>query len=280
MKPKRIIVLILAGLFLFLTLYTWNLRTGNLDALSTFSGLEVTAQALRPGKWLARKVSEAWDRYVSLAGLKQENDKLAAENNALKLENMMLRDRTLAVQRLEELLHFSPPSEWSAMGGRVITHRLGPVGVLDSIVVDKGKFSGIGQDTPVIVPQGVVGRVLRSSLTASTILLLSDPNSDIPVLSEKSRTPGILSGQGLGSYLELRFVDINAPIQEGELLITSGLAGIFPKGLPAARVTAVERSGHSLFLSVAAEPLVSFDGLEELLLLNRNRIGPTRQSEE
>ncbi len=280
MKPKRIIVLILAGLFLFLTLYTWNLRTGNLDALSAFSGLEITAQALKPGKWLARKASGVWDRYVNLAGLKQENDRLAAELDSLKLENMMLRDRTVAVQRLEKLLNFSPPAEWTALGGRVITHRLGPVGVLESLIVDKGSLSDIHPDTPVIVPQGVVGRVLRSSLTASTILLLSDSNSDIPVLGEKSRTPGILSGQGLGSFLDVRYVDINASIQEGELLVTSGLAGIFPKGLPAARVTSVERLGHSLFLSVTAEPLVNFDGLEEILLLTRKLVGPIPPPEE
>ena len=130
--------------------------------------------------------------------------------------------------------------------------------------------SGVENDMPVVSLDGVVGRVLRTGATASSILLLTDSNSRIAVLGDQNRSPGMLSGQGYGELLEVRYVNLNAVIDPGELLLSSGLSGIYPKGLPLARVVRVQRSDISLFLTVLAEPLVDVAGLEEVLLLKRD----------
>lgn len=269
MKPKRITAIFLAGLFLYLTLYTWNLRTGYLDTFSTYIGLDVANWVLAPGKWAAEKSVEFWRRYVSLVGLKEENEQLEGEVRRLTLENVTLKDRALATGRLERLLAFIPPLEWTREGGRVVAHRMGPAGALETLLVDKGSAAGVIVDTPVLGLAGVVGRILRVGLAASTVLLINDPNSKIAVIGEKHRSPGILAGQGPGRPLTVKYVNRNAPIEPGEILTTSGLGGIFPKGLPLARVTLVERSDISLFLTVEAEPLVDPAELEEVLLLKR-----------
>ncbi|MGE4504179.1 MAG: rod shape-determining protein MreC [Desulfovibrionaceae bacterium] len=269
MKPKRVAVLILAGLFLYLSLYTWNLRTGHLDALASRTGLEAVSWVLRPGKWAADKATATWEHYVFLVGLRQENERLKDELARLVAENARLRESDRAVDRMRRLLDFSPPASWTRRGAQVVAQRMGPNAALETVVLDKGSFSGIERDTPVVTPSGVVGRVLRVGMTACTVLLLQDPNSAVPVIGQQSRVPGIAYGAGPGAALDVRYMNVNAGVREGELLVTSGVSGIFPKGLPVARVSAVERSDISLFLNVRARPLVEPALLEEALFLSR-----------
>ena len=270
MRPKRVAVLILVGLTLYLTLFTWNLRTGYLDNLSGYSGLEFTGWVLKPGKWVSAKVSGFWHRYIYLVNVRADNERLQDENRDLRFEVMELRERAAAADRLESMLLFSPPPKWMKEGARVIAHRLGPAAVLETVMVDKGRISGITEDTPVLVPEGLVGRVFKVGPSTASVLLLTDPNSRISVIGQEHRSGGILTGQGPGHELKLRYVNLNAPLRQGEVLISSGLAGIFPKGLPVARVTRVDRSEISLFLTVTAEPLVELGRLEDVLMLLRD----------
>ncbi|WP_319541174.1 rod shape-determining protein MreC [uncultured Pseudodesulfovibrio sp.] len=267
--PKRIAVIILAGLFVYLSLYTWNLRTGHLDALSSYTGLDVSGAILRPGIWVTDQIGDFWMRYIYLVGLKQENDDLKGQAAELRRENMLLHSQARSAERLEDLLKFTPPDQWEYFGARVIAHRMGPAGALDTIAVDKGSSADVEDDMPAVSLKGVVGRVLRTGAATSTILLLTDPNSRIAVIGAEHRSPAMLAGQGYGKQLILRYINQNAPIEPNELLLSSGLSGIFPKGLPVARVTRIQRSDISLFLTVMAEPLVDMAGLEEILLLKR-----------
>ena len=269
MKLKRVAVIVLAGLFVYLSLYTWNLRTGHLDTLAENTGLDAVRLVLKPGRWLADQVAAFWQRYVYLVGLQEKNDQLQAQVDELLMERNSLRERAMSTDRLEKLLAFTPPQAWERVGARVIARRMGPNALLETLVLDKGSLHGVAADQPVVTPQGVLGRVLRAGFTASTVLLLNDANCRIPVLGQKYRSAGVLAGRGPGRELELKYVNLNAPIEPGELLVTSGLAGSFPKGLPVARVLRVERSDLSLFLDITAEPLMDFEALEEVLLLRR-----------
>ncbi len=274
MKLKRVAVIVLAGLFVYLSLYTWNLRTGHLDTLAENTGLDAVRLALKPGRWLADQVSAFWRRYVHLVGLQEENDRLRRDVDELLMERNVLRERAMSTDRLEKLLAFTPPAGWQRVGARVIARRMGPNALLETLVLDKGSIHGAAADQPVVTPQGVLGRVLRAGFTASTVLLVDDANSRIPVLGQKYRSAGVLAGHGAGRELELKYVNLNAPIEPGELLVTSGLAGTFPKGLPVARVLRVERSDLSLFLDITAEPLMDFEALEEVLVLRREGAEP------
>mgnify|MGYP001810771220 CR=1 FL=1 len=91
MNLKRLAIILVAGLFLYLSLYTWNLRTGHLTRLSTYTGLDSVGLVLRPGKWVGSKTGGFMERYVDLVGLKQQNEALTEEIKALRLENMTPR---------------------------------------------------------------------------------------------------------------------------------------------------------------------------------------------
>ncbi len=266
---RRIFLLLLVALFLYLSIYTWNLRYGYLDRLTEITGLEIAGTVLRPGNWAADEVNQRWRRYVHLVDVEQENERLRAAVARMALDMASLREDSAKAKRLERSLGYNPPEEWQRQGARVIAHRLGPTGNLETFLVDKGAGDGIYEDAPAITADGAVGRVMRVSPNNSTVLLLSDPNSRIPVLGRDSRTTGVLVGHGQGELLSVNYVPLNEPMEVGEVLVSSGLARVFPKGIPVARVVTVDRSDISLFKTVLAEPLVDVRNLEEVLLLTR-----------
>ncbi len=259
--------MLLASLIAYVSIYTWNARTGLLDRFVTFVGLEVVGSVLVPGKWVHSQMNAFWARYIYLVGVRQHNELLQREVDTLHLRLADLREKALQAERLQELLAFEPPVGWQRVGAHVIGHRHGANAVLRSLIVDKGQQSLVGWDAPVIVPQGVVGRIHRPGLHFSSVLLLSDPNSHIPVMGASSRIPAIVVGQGQGQPLRVKYVPLNRIVPRDELLITSGLGGVFPKGLPVARVTGITRSPISLFQDIVAQPMISLQGQEEVLIL-------------
>ncbi|MFZ5811654.1 MAG: rod shape-determining protein MreC [Thermodesulfobacteriota bacterium] len=241
-----------------------------MDALASYTGLEFAKWVLAPGKWATSRVTSFWDRYIYFVGVREENDSLRAKLDEATRELALLREKAAEAERLAKILTIRPPVGWSRQGARVVSRRLGPNAALETVLLDKGSLDGLTVNTPVIGAEGVIGRVLRLSPSAATVLLITDPNSRIPVTSQKNRTQGILKGEGPNREMVVQYVSLGAPLDEGELLVTSGLAGIFPKGLPVARVTEVGRTGSSLFQTVYAEPLFSPRRLEEVGLLAKN----------
>ena len=270
LKFKYIFFAFLLPLFLYLGLYTWNWRTGALDDLAAFTGMEFAGWVLAPGKWVSSHAHDLWDRYFFFVQTEAENTLLRKQVHELKLEVIRLREQAAEQQLLASLLQVTPLDGWDSFGARVIAHQIGPNAVLQTFFVNKGRVDGVKKDQPVITPDGVVGRILKTAPHYATVLVLTDPNSYIPVLGQKSRTQGITRGQGQGEALQVNHVPKNGLLFSGELLITSGLADIYPKGLPVARITDIEITELSLFKKVVSGPLVRPFQLEGVLILKRN----------
>jgi len=252
---------------LLLGVYTWNWRTGVLDAIAERSGMDMVSWAGWPLHWSREKVQSAWSRYFYLVGLRQENDRLRSKVTELFLQLSRLHEEAAEASRLRALYSFHPVEPWDFEGGRVVSYRFGPHAAVESILVDKGTTSGVTTNTPVITPEGVVGRVLRKSTRLSQVLLITDPNSKVAVMSRENRTQGILVGQGPSAFLQMQYVPLNDVLEEGEVLITSGMDGVFPKGLPVARIQTIVRSSVSLFQTVQAVALADLRNLEEVLMI-------------
>jgi len=139
--------------------------------------------------------------------------------------------------------------------------------VLKTFTVNKGFLDGAIVGTPVVTQNGVVGRVLRTAPHASTVLMVTDPGFRLAVISQKSRTPGILTGSAGSGRLEVAYIAQTAVLSVGEALITAGVDGSFPKGIPVGIVTQVTPSNETLFQRVHALPVVNLEALEEVLLL-------------
>ena len=267
MTLKRSLLLLILGLLAYLGLYTWNERTSALDSLAENTGLEFVGYILAPCEFVVSEVSGAWSRYLDLLHVREENDELRERLDNATISISQMREQSKELIRLRKLMNFAVPEDWTAVGARVIGTRIGPQGALNSMLLNKGFLSGAMPGTPLVTPSGVVGRVLRSSPHFSTAVSLFDPSCRIAVISQENRFQGIVMGTGPNRPLEVHYVPPNATVNAGEYLVTSGMDGIFPKGIPVAWVESAKPSDTSPFQSITAWPLASFDSLEEVLLL-------------
>ncbi|GAB1408901.1 rod shape-determining protein MreC [Desulfovibrionales bacterium] len=266
---KRVLYFFFLPLFLYFSMYTWNWKTGHLDQIATYFGLDVTGWLLTPGRWIQENAEEFWSRYIYLVGVRQENEDLLTRLHDLELQVMQLREKAVSADRLAVLLRFRPEPHWDMLGCRVIGQKLGPNAVLDTLVVDVGTTEGVQANDPVISPRGVVGRIIRPGAFFSSVLLLTDPSSHIPVLTQEGRVPAIVQGKGPGALLDVKFIARKDMVSRGEILLSSGQGGVFPKGIPVARVVEVSADGTSLFQQVTAEPVLALRTYEEVLVLSK-----------
>ena len=269
MNSRRLLFIPVILLFLYLGLFTWNQRTGSLDELSVNIGLELVGAALKPAIWLYDRTGEFYTRYFDLVSVREENEQIKKQMTEMRAELGQLAENQAELKRLRKLLSLPNPEIWNPLGARVIAGRIGPNAVLESVTISRGYLSGGAPGTPVATELGIVGRVLRASPNTSIVLLLTDPDSRIAVLSQDTRTPGILAGRSTRLPMEMRFVTRNYTVHPGEILVSSGLDGAYPKGIPVARVASVAPSDFSQFQNILAEPLVDIERLEEVVLLKR-----------
>lgn len=135
------------------------------------------------------------------------------------------------------------------------------------VVIDKGRTDGVYVGQPVANEKGIVGQVTFVSAHNSRVLLLTDANSAIPVQLLRNDIRVIASGNGQIDRIQLEHIPISTDVQEGDMLVTSGLGGVYPEGYPVAKISLVERDSRREFALIEADPVVDFERLRYLLLI-------------
>ena len=171
-------------------------------------------------------------------------------------------------QRLRALLQMHDRVQTRSVGAQVLYDAADPYS--RKVMIDQGLAHGIEAGSPVIDDQGVLGQVTRVYPLVSEVTLLVDRDQIIPVLNARTGARYVAFGQPgeKGDGLELRYTLSSADIDEGDLLVTSGVDGVYPAGLPVARVTRVERRVESSFNRILCEPLARIDGVLQVLVLS------------
>ncbi len=200
------------------------------------------------------------------------HEQLVLENRLLRSELLELRARQLrfeAVQtendRLRALLHTATQATEKVQIAKLLAVDLDPF--RQQIVINKGRRDGVYSGQPVIDAHGVIGQILAASWASSTALLISDPEHALPVVVARTGLRTLAVGSGNPRRLSLRHVPPQENIEEGDLLLTSGLGGRFPADYPVARIVSVEHRPGTPFLVITAEPLAALDRSREVLLL-------------
>lgn len=218
-----------------------------------------------------RTVSEVWKRYLFLVGLEEENRRLKKENARLVSEVIKYREGYLESSRLQKLLELSENIEYSSIAARVIAKDQASIN--KTILIDRGTAHGIRVGLPVVADQGVVGRTIETTWHASRVLLLIDENSNIDALIQGSRVQGILQGSSPGGC-SLKYVPKTETINAGDVVLTSGLAGMFPKGLLLGVVQRADKTDSGLFQKIVVTPSVDLSRLEEVVILLIHKDNP------
>lgn len=189
---------------------------------------------------------------------------LKAENERLSARNVELEEAEITARQLQELLDLKSSYNLQSTAARVIA------GSTDSwtssATIDKGSASGIGVGMPVVNSRGAVGQVISSAATTSTVRLLSDESSSVSAMIQSGRAQGMLRGSPDGT-IYLSFIRTDNVVNPGDVVVTSGLGGVFPKGLPLGKVSSVESSPGSTYYTIVVEPFTTVANLEEVLVV-------------
>ena len=204
-----------------------------------------------------------WSGYIGLRHLKTENDELKRQLAATQIavqEQRALADRT---RGLERLLQMREPLTLKTTAADII----GAAAMPDflTVTIDKGSRDGVQRDMSVISPSGVVGRIVVPSARSAKVQLLIDRNAAAGALIERSRAQGVVVGSGDARML-MDYVSEIADVVAGDVVVTSGIDGIYPKGFVIGRVEAVEKSGGA-YKRITVMPSVDFRSLEEVLVV-------------
>jgi rod shape-determining protein MreC len=227
--------------------------------------LEVAGPLERLAAATVTKVGRFWRGYFYLVGLRKENAELRKQLDEQARQIVELNESRAAVARLSGLLGLREAYPHMLMKpARILAWAPGPW--TRSVIINLGDQDGVARDQAVIHARGVVGRVMETSPNYARVLLSTDFSSSIDAFVQRSRAPGLLSGEG-GDRLTLKYVRKDEDVRPGDQVVTSGLDGFSPGGLALGTVSRVSRQGAGLFMEVDVRAQTPFDRLEEVLVL-------------
>lgn len=196
---------------------------------------------------------------------RSETYHLRGQLDALVQENIRLREENLAYRRLQPLTEFMQQSEYPMVVGKIIGRDA--TSWSSTIFIDKGSSSGIKKDMPVITVQGVVGKVIEVAPGTSKVILMRDPGFAISALIQRSRARGVVVGQFHSDFCIMKYLSGEDDVLTGDIVLSSGEGGIFPKGLLIGVVTLVRVKESGLVLEAEVKPSINFDRLEEVIVI-------------
>lgn len=215
---------------------------------------------------VAEGVEIFWDEYINLVGLVYENQQLTERLVALEAENSKLLEFGAENERLRKILGLTASLPITGVAANVIGYD--PSTWIKAITIDKGSLDGIAEGQSVIDGRGVVGHVISTTAKSARVILLSDHSSAVDSIIQRTRARGVVVGLGL-SAAQMNYILEREDVRIGDRVITSGLDGIFPKGLFVGVVTEVNPPARKLFRDVQVEPASDFTKLENVLVITK-----------
>src|SRR5437870_4175304 len=205
-----------------------------------------------------------WATYLDWKNVRAENRRLREEVQELRVQGLRVVETDDENRRLRRLLALQEHLPLTTLSGEIIAREWG--GWIRSLTVNRGRGDQVARLTAVISPDGLVGRVVDVRPGVSIVQVLTDPASSLSAHVVRTRTAGLVEGEPSGS-LRLKFMARDgAGIQIGDLVVTSGLGGLFPRGIPIGRVRAIDDRGSALFHYATLTPIVDFSRIDEVLL--------------
>lgn len=213
---------------------------------------------------------ELWKDYFYLISISKENKELRKKIATLTLQNNSYKEIEISNLRLRELVDLKNQTPLKLIAAEVIAKDPSPW--YQTLIINKGKSSGVIENCPVIISEGVVGYVVASSSKYAKVLLIIDQNSSIDAIIQRTRERGIVEGVTI-NRCKLNYIVRQLDVEVGDTIITSGFDGIYPKGIPIGCVSKIVLKDSGLFKEIEMTPFVDFTKLEEVMVI----LGPMDQ---
>jgi len=256
--------LVYAACSLFsIAVITSNLKGGLISNQIEAVVLDFMTPVYSSVNWSINQVHSYWLNYVYLADVRTENQLLKNKLSDMKQKQIELKEQANSAKRLELLLTSPYQNTYELINARVVRRTNNLLNA--TILVNAGSSDGIRQGLGAATTNGAIGQVVRVGPRIAKLLTLYHPDAGIGALLEKSRVQGVVSGTGKGNCI-MRFVSRFDPIILGESVVTSGLDGAFPKGIPIGHVISIQRDPGKIFQSIEILPIVDANTVEEIMI--------------
>jgi rod shape-determining protein MreC len=254
------------GILMALLVFSLNIPRNREANVIERTVLTILSPILKPVSRLSGLAEDVWDGYIRLVDTQRENIRLRDDIRELNRRILEGDEVLLANQRLELLLDMKKSVKAPTIAATVIGEDA--TSWFRTLVINRGSSSGIREGMAVISADGVVGQTVKVSSSTARVLLLTDHTSGISATIQRSRARGVVKGKG-EMLCSLEFTTREEDVKVGDMVITSGIGGLFVKGLPIGEVTMVRRGEYGIFQTVSIRPSVNLPHLEEVLVVQR-----------
>jgi len=263
---RRYNLFIFITLLLLFALVLMSLRAKQRKGVELFDAflMEICSPLQKGSTFIIRTVQGTFQKYIFLVNLEKENRRLRQRIAELQEENNRAKEMKLAMDRLKNLLQFRQENSQTVIGAEVIGQD--PSSWFKSVTIDKGERDGVKKGMAVISAAGVIGQILKTAPHYATVLLITDYNSAIDSIVQRTRAKAIVEGNG-ENQCQLKYLLRSEEVAVGDAVVTSGLAGNFPKGLMVGEVKKVDKKGHGVFQYAELVPSVDLTKLEEVFVV-------------
>jgi len=265
-SPKRfgwvgiVFPLVLVVLFFLIIAEPINKKDGFFSAVLA----ELAFPFQKGFHYVSSATMDTWKRYIFLIDIVDENENLKKQNALLAQSLLAYQEKEAELYRLQKLLSLKELKQYKHIGARVIAKSISAANRV--LVIDQGLTTGIQVGMPVICALGIVGKVVEVSWHTARVLLITDFRSNIDAITQESRASGVL--QGVSTNLcRLKYVSLAENVTEGDIVLSSNIDGIYPKGLALGSVKSVEKRRSGFSQDIEVIPAVDFSKLEEVVVL-------------
>jgi rod shape-determining protein MreC len=269
-RPTLLFILVLAGLFVLMSMSTRTRVLGDTRTLAERTVMTIFSPVPKLVNWIGGTAQDMYHGYLDMRRAVNENVDLRRKVASLTTENLKLRQSEGDLRRLRSLLSYA--EQFDVQTSMAQTIMLDTAGRFKSIIIDRGSADGVEVNDVIANANGLVGRVVLVTKDLAKVQLVTDNNCAIGALVERTRRQGVVRGNG-SALVNMFDVPSLADVQPGDRVLTAGIDGIYPKGIPIGVITRSD-SGQSLFKTISLKPAVDFGAVEEVIVIHTRKVPP------
>ena len=267
-RPTLLLIVVLSLLFVLMSFSTRTRYVGETRTLFERTVMTIFSPVPKLVNWIGGTTSDMYHGYLDMRRSVAENVYLRNKVAALTTENLKLRQSEGDLRRLRTLLGYS--EQFSLQTSLAHVLMLDTSTRFKSLIIDRGSAANVEVNDVIVNANGLIGRVVLTTNDMAKVQMITDSNAAVGGLIERTRRQGVIRGDGAGGA-EMFDVPSLADVQPGDAVLTAGIDGIYPKGIPIGTITKAEK-GQDLFKTIALRPAVDFGTIEEVIVIHTRKI--------
>lgn len=269
-RPTLLFIVVLSLLFVLMSFSSRTRYVGETRTMFERTVMTIFSPVPKFVNWIGGTAQDMHHGYLDMRRAVNENVELRRKVASLTTENLKLRQSGSDMRRLRSLLAYAEQFDFETSMANTIM--LDTAGRFKSIIIDRGSDDGVQVNDVIANANGLVGRVVLTTRDLAKVQLVTDNNSAVGSLVERTRRQGVVRGNGT-TTIEMFDIPALADVQPGDRVLTAGIDGVFPKGIPVGQVVRSE-PGQSLFKTVRVKPAVDLGTIEEVIVIHTRKIPP------